>query len=128
MLRLGTAGPWLLSLLCGLACGDRVVVARGLSLVSAAQSSDDAGFAALGSDGREPEAADAGPDAADAGAEKPFDFGHQGPARRPPPSAPAAHAAREKEPDEGSKLEKPAKPSRPDESPDAGHASDLDHH
>ena len=39
MLRSGTAWPWML-LLFGSACGDSVVVARGVSLVSAAESSD----------------------------------------------------------------------------------------
>jgi hypothetical protein len=43
MRRSGTAWPWVL-LLFGSACGDRVVVARGASLVSAAESeASDAG-------------------------------------------------------------------------------------
>jgi hypothetical protein len=39
MRRSGIAWPWML-LLFGSACGDSVVVARGVTLVSAAQSSD----------------------------------------------------------------------------------------
>jgi hypothetical protein len=77
---LGTARLWLL-LLCGLACGDRVVVARGLSLVSAARSSDDAGIG-------QPEAQDAAADATDGAVPKPVDAGHGSTGRHPPPPPP----------------------------------------
>lgn len=128
---MGTAGPWLLLFLCGLACGDRVVVARGLSLVSAAQSSD-AGFGALEFDGPEPEAADAGVDAVDAAQEKPFDFGQEGPGRKPlpppssaPPRADGHGDPHDKQPDKESKLEKSERAGEAGGDPDAGQASHL---
>ena len=62
MRRSGTAWPWML-LLFGSACGDRVVVARGVSLVSAAES----------------EASDAGPWDAGGDEEHHFDAGHGAP-------------------------------------------------
>ena len=50
MRRSGTAWPWML-LLFGSACGDRVVVASGVSLVSAAESeTSDAGLWDAGAD------------------------------------------------------------------------------
>src|SRR3954465_14341487 len=70
-----TAGLWML-LLFGSACGDSVVVARGVSLVSAAVEASDGGL--LG---------DAGADDAEPG----FESGHGGTSGpHPPPSFPAS--------------------------------------
>lgn len=125
MLRSGTAGPWLLPLLCALACGDRVIVARGLSLVSAAQSSDDAGFGELGFEGLEPAPADAGVDAADGGTAELSDAGQPSPGAHPAspafplvPRGEGHGAAHDKEP----KVDKPGELER-----DAGHGSFLGH-
>lgn len=119
----------LLSLLCGLACGDRVVVARGLSLVSAAQSSDDAGFVELGFEGpAQPLATDAGAGAADAAAERPLDAGQAdaGAGRKPPffVPRPDGHG----DPHDRAPDADPAKSDEPEVGPDAGQARDLPHH
>jgi hypothetical protein len=121
-----------------------VVVARGLSLVSAAQSSDDAGFGELDFDGLQPARGDAGVDEADAAAGKPSDPGHSGPGRKPPgaPFFPPPRTGdhddpRDKEPDtdpadgaadEDRKAEKVEKTSAPAIAADAGQARDLTHH
>jgi hypothetical protein len=106
-------------------------VARGLSLVSAAESSDAGfGFAEL----LEPQPLDAGLDAADAAVEKPFDFAHGNPGRRPPPP-PAPVAPRQgghgSEPDDEDKGEKDAKDeatSQQHQVADAGRGGGSEHH
>jgi hypothetical protein len=112
-------------LLCGLACGDRVVVARGLSLVSAAESSGDAGFGEL-----DVELQDAGLDAADPAVEKPFDFAPGTPGYRPPPPAPSSpppggHGAA---PEKEQKRDKARATGEQGQVADAGHGSNLEHH
>lgn len=119
---MGTARLWLL-LLCGLACGDRVIVARGLSLVSAARLEDDAGIG-------QPEPLDAAVDATDGAVPKPPDHGNTG--RHPPsPATQPAHAEPHADPHD--KEVKGDTADEADESadkgePDAGQDSALKRH
>lgn len=103
-------------------------MARGLSLVSAAESTDAGfGFGEL----LEPQPEDAGLDAGDAAVEKPFDFDHGSPGRRPPPSSvpppPPRQGGHGAAPDKDQKDDEPEATGQRQVA-DAGHGSESEHH